>query len=205
MQGKQFEWLNEPPEWRDDSSRLTIRTAPLTDFWRRTFEEHSPEGHVVLDSGHVYYEMVEGDFRVTTKVLGDYKDQYDQAGLMVRQDEENWIKYCPEVIQGLWAERYPYRMGSICLGCAYTYQGRSEWSILPEFPENPEAFWLRITREKRTFLVDFSLDGRDFKLVKLLSFPDAPPLMVGRFAASPTGAGFTATFEEYLVGPVEWS
>src|SRR3989304_3407451 len=118
MGNQSFLWLNEPHEWNDDGSILPIRTAPLTDFWRRTFEEHSPDGEVTIDNGHVYYEMVDGDFRVTVRVMGDYKDQYDQAGLMVRQDEENWIKYSPEVIPGLWAGRYPYRMGSSCLGWA---------------------------------------------------------------------------------------
>ncbi len=206
MGSRSFQWLNEPPEWQDDGSTLTIRTAPLTDFWRRTFEEHSPQGEVIIDNGHVYYETVDGDFRVAVKVMGSYRDQYDQAGLMIREDEENWIKFSPEVIQGLWADRYKYRMGSVCLGCAYTYGGRSEWNVLPEFLENPKAFWLRITREKRTFFVDFSLDGESFSLIKLLSFPEARPLMVGRYAASPTGDGFTARFEEYSVaqGVVHW-
>lgn len=204
MKDNQFHWLNEPPEWNNQDSVLTMRTAPSTDFWRRTLEEHTPEGHVILDSGHFYHETVDGDFRVTVKVTGEYHDQYDQAGLMVRQDPENWIKYSPEVIQGFWADRYPYRMGSICLGCAYTREGRSEWSILPEFDENPPAFWLRIAREKLSYFVDFSTNGIDFKLVKLLSYPIASPVMVGCFAASPTGSGFTATFENFTVGPVTW-
>lgn len=200
-------WLNEPPDWHDDGSTLTLLTGPQTDFWRRTLEDKLSDedfaavglspGRYVIDNGHLYYDDVDGDFTASVRVSGDFADQYDQAGLMVRQDDENWIKYGLEVVQGKWADRYEYRGSALLLGCSFTSRGWSEWSVLPQFPVNPSAVWLRIIRDCRSFFIDFSLDGEDFTLVKLCSLPDATTLQVGRYATAPTGNGFRATFTRY--------
>ena len=29
-----MDWLNEPPEWRDEGGVLTVVTGEKTDFWR---------------------------------------------------------------------------------------------------------------------------------------------------------------------------
>jgi uncharacterized protein len=31
-----MEWLNEPPEWREQAGVLTVTTGARTDFWRET-------------------------------------------------------------------------------------------------------------------------------------------------------------------------
>jgi regulation of enolase protein 1 (concanavalin A-like superfamily) len=200
-------WFNEPPDWQDDGSRLTLLTGAHTDFWRRTLEDKLSDedfaaiglapGPYVVNNGHLYYDEVAGDFTVSVMVSAEFADQYDQAGLMVRQDDENWIKYGLEVVQGTWADRYEYRGSAHLLGCSFTSHGWSEWSVLPQFPENPSAVWLRIIREGRSFFIDFSVDGRDFTLVKLCSLPDAGMLQVGRYATAPSGNGFRATFTNY--------
>lgn len=200
-------WLNEPPDWHDDGSKLTLLTGAHTDFWRRTLEDKLSDedfaaiglapGPYVVNNGHLYYDEVDGDFTVSVEVSAEFADQYDQAGLMVRQDDENWIKYGLEVVQGTWADRYEYRGSAHLLGCSFTSHGWSEWSVLPQFPENPSEVWLRIIREGHSFFIDFSLDGKDFTLFKLCSFPDAGMLQVGRYATAPTGNGFRATFTNH--------
>ena len=48
----------------------------------------------------VYYATYGGEFEVKVKVTGDYKARFDQAGLMLRIDHENYIKAGIEFVDG---------------------------------------------------------------------------------------------------------
>jgi regulation of enolase protein 1 (concanavalin A-like superfamily) len=81
-----MEWLNEAPHWNAQGKTITVVSGPKTDFWRKTFYGFT------RDTGHFYGQTVQGDFVVAVKVTGQYKTLYDQAGLMLRVDEQNWMK-----------------------------------------------------------------------------------------------------------------
>lgn len=186
-------WMNEPPTWTDDGTTLTIHVARKTDFWRKTLVKY------IADSGHFYYQTVDGDFVASVRVEADYRDQYDQAGLFVRQDSLNWIKCGVEIVNGKWARDYEYRGSAHLIMAGLTTGGWSEWSTLPQLPENPPGVWIRVIREGKTLFVDYSLDGETFTILKLCAMPSAKQLKVGRFAAAPTGTGFAARFTKYTV------
>lgn len=186
-------WLHEPPEWKDDGSRLTFRTKGGVDFWRSTLVG------TIADDGHLYYNEADGDFVCTVRVSGEYRDQYDQAGLFVRQDEYNWLKCGVEHIMGKWAERYEYRGSAHVVCTGLTTNGWSEWSPLPQFPQNPPYVWMQIVREGATFFVSFSLDGSKYDVIKLFALPHADRVLVGRYATSPAGKGFDVSFDSYLL------
>lgn len=207
MEGKQV-WLGEPPPaWTADGDALQIRTKGNTDFWCRTFADQlSPEdyktfglppGVYVRDNGHFYYEPVSDEFVATARVSGDYNSQYDQVGLMVRQDADTWLKASVEVVYGMWADRYPYSNPAYLISCTLTQNGWSEWSVLPESADNPSVVWIRVTREGPTYYVDYSVDGERFELIKVFSLPNAAEVMVGRYASSPAGDGFDARWDHY--------
>ena len=59
---------------------------PKTDFWRETHYGF------IRDDGHFRDVAAEGDFTADVAFRGDYRELYDQAGLMLRLDERNWIK-----------------------------------------------------------------------------------------------------------------
>ena len=48
--------------------------------------------------GHFRFDTVHRDFELEVTIAGDYRDQYDQAGLMVRTDDEHWIKCDIELV-----------------------------------------------------------------------------------------------------------
>ncbi len=183
--------MNEPAEWEDDGMLLTLQTSPRVDFWRNTLVDY------IEDSAHLYYETVVGDFTATAEFGGDYRDQYDQAGLVVRQDELNWLKCGVELVNGNWDRDYAYRGSAHLVMAGLTSHGWSEWSTLPQLPENPETVTMRVTRRGATLLVDYSLAGEQFTILKLCALPDADELMVGRYAASPAGSGFVARFHSF--------
>src|SRR5215469_5938837 len=87
-------WLNPPKRWKLEESSLICSADPKTDFWRKTFYGY------ITDNGHFYYRPTTGDFSTQVKFTAQYRDLYDQAGLMVRTDAENWMKCGVEFVDG---------------------------------------------------------------------------------------------------------
>ena len=89
-----MKWMNEPASWKRSGDRLLVRSRAKTDFWRKTFYGY------ITDNGHLFYVPVSGDFVFQARVNGEYAALYDQAGLMVRQNAENWVKCGTEFFDG---------------------------------------------------------------------------------------------------------
>jgi hypothetical protein len=79
-------WLSEPEEWSQHRTTVMMRIPPGTDFWRMTRTDKC------VDNAPFYFLEIEGDFEVRCKVKANYEAPDDQAGIMIREDEENWIK-----------------------------------------------------------------------------------------------------------------
>lgn len=178
-----MQWLNEPAQFSDEGGRITVRSAPQKDFWRVTHDGG------VRDTGHFYYRMAQGDFNAEVKFSGEYRDLYDQAGLMLRVDETTWMKCGVEFTNG-------QQNASVVVTRDY-----SDWSIVP-LPGDPAALWLRVARHGVTLEVSYSLDGAEFTMLRQAYFTDRPEVEVGLMIASPTGNGFTAVFEDFTVTPL---
>jgi uncharacterized protein len=179
-----MEWYNEAPNWEMRDSCITIQAAPRTDFWRIT---HYAFTH---DSGHLYYQRQVGDFLAEVKFSGDYNALYDQAGLMVRIDEANWVKCGIEFLDGV-------RQVS-----AVVTREFSDWSVGVILPQDIKALWLRLKREGSALEIQYSLDGSKYQLLRLAYLPESEVVAVGPMCASPTGEGFSAVFEGFKVQPV---
>lgn len=177
-----MEWHCEPPAWTDDNGVITVTTAHGSDFWRMTHYGF------VRDNGHFYFDRLAGDFVAEVKVTGAYAALYDQAGLMVRLDEANWIKTGIEYVDGVQQIS------------AVVTRDYSDWSIVPA-PQNPPSLWVRLTRQGDTVEIHTSFDGQTFTMRRLAWFPPAQTVQVGIMACSPDGPGFTARFEDFSVRP----
>lgn len=175
-----MEWHCEPPAWRDEDGVITVTTAHGSDFWRKTHYGF------VRDNGHFYFDRIAGGFVVEAKITGDYAALYDQAGLMVRLDEANWIKTGIELVDG--AQQVS----------AVVTRDTSDWSVMPA-PGNPTALWLRLTRQGDTIEIHTSFDGQIYTLLRLAYFPPGDVARVGIMACSPEGPGFTARFEAFSI------
>lgn len=177
-----MQWLfDEPTHWHAENGTLTVTTAPKTDFWRKT---HSGN---VANNGHFYYQDVSGDFTAEVKFTGQYRDLYDQAGLMVRIDDEHWIKTGIELYNGMQH------------ASAVVTRDFSDWSIVP-LPQNPPSLWLRLQRSAHTIEISFSLDGEQFTMFRQAYFPPVETIQVGMMACAPTGSGLTVSFENFRIG-----
>jgi regulation of enolase protein 1 (concanavalin A-like superfamily) len=166
-----MQWINPPAVWQHDGNQIIVTSDAKTDFWRKTHYGF------IRDNGHVY----------AGQVSGQYATLYDQAGLMVRQDETTWMKCGIEYVEG------------VQYASAVVTRDYSDWSVSP-LDGSPAAFWLRVKREGGSLEVEYSLDGSAYTLLRVAYLTDAP-VWVGIMQASPQGDGFTATFEDFTVTP----
>lgn len=175
-----MQWFNEPTHWKNSNGTISVTTNKETDFWRVT------RHNFIADNAHFYYQTVEGDFTATVKFTGEYQDLYDQAGLMVRQDEKVWLKCGVEYLHG------------VQQASAVVTRDFSDWSVIP-LNDNPQSAWIRLQRIGTAFEVSFSADGEDYMMIRECYLTDAPSLQVGIMCASPKGDGFTTTFEQLTI------
>lgn len=175
-------WHNEPPAWHEQADQLWLKTALKTDFWRKTHYGF------IRDSGHFYGQEITGDFVAKVKVTGRYEQLYDQAGLMVRADEQTWLKCGVEFVEG------------VQYASAVVTRDRSDWSVAPLVGQPPHL-WLSVERTAETIAIQYSLDGQHYQLLRIADFVAPDSLWVGPMAASPEREGFEATFEAFSLQP----
>jgi len=172
----QMKWMNEPASAKINGTEIAVRSRAKTDFWQKTFDGY------VADSGHFFHLPASGNFTFTSLINGKYAAQYDQAGLMVRIDAENWMRCGTELIDG---KRY----ASVVFTRTY-----SDGSTLPDLSET-EAIWWRVVRKNDSIETFCSLDGSKFMSVRMGYFPTQRTVEVGMMCAAPSGPGFDALFK----------
>ncbi len=172
-------WLHEPSTWRTEGTTIVARADAHTDFWRKTHDSG------MRDSGHFCYEQVTGDFTADVKVVGQYADLYDQAGLMVRLDETTWLKCGIEFVKG------------VQYASSVVTRDWSDWAIRPL--DKPPAIWLRVVRHGASIEVSFSTDGAHYDLIRQAYLTAEPTVSVGVMLAAPKGKGFMARFEDLVI------
>jgi regulation of enolase protein 1 (concanavalin A-like superfamily) len=172
-----WRWVNEPAHWGGD----TITADPDTDFWRTTHYGY------VRDSGHILGIDKAGDFELTVTFAGDYTAQYDQAGIALRIDAENWIKAGVELVDG------QHQLSTVVT------REVSDWSVVT-LAEPAATVTIRATRTGDAVTVSYGLNGAPpATMVRLAYFPPEPPVLAGVMCASPTGKGFATRFEDIAV------
>lgn len=75
---------------------LTWTTRAESDFWRHT------GGVLGADDGDAYLTPVARDFSMTMRLSASFDSPYDQCGLMVQADGENWLKAGVEWVERPW-------------------------------------------------------------------------------------------------------
>jgi regulation of enolase protein 1 (concanavalin A-like superfamily) len=172
-----MEWLNPPAEVTFGAGTLTAKSKPRTDFWRKTFYGY------VTDNGHFFHLPVFGDFQFRARIDGRYATLYDQAGLMVRLDEQHWMKCGSEFVDGK-------RWASV----VFTHEF-SDWSTMADLSQDGPVYW-RVARKKDSIEAQVSADGAAWQTIRQGYFPALVEVQVGVMCAAPEGAGFLATFDE---------
>ncbi|MCG5212091.1 DUF1349 domain-containing protein [Streptosporangium sp. KLBMP 9127] len=171
-----WRWVNEPSEWTAGADDLRVVSDGQTDLWRTTHYGY------IYDTAHMYGRELPGDLRLTVTFDGDYAEQYDQAGAILRIDEKNWIKAGAEFVDG-----------ALQLSTVVTRE-MSDWSVSPA-PVGAGRVTFELLREGDTVTVRYGLDDAEpAEMLRLAYFPPGVPALAGAMCAAPVGKGFPVRF-----------
>lgn len=144
------------------------------------------------DSGHFRFARATNDFTARVTFEGDYRELYDQAGLMLRLDERHWIKAGVEFVDG-----------RRLLSCVVTRE-YSDWSTVP-MAEVPDTVHLRLTRHGAAVRIDWSRSAgpnvpeREFQMLRLAYLPPIHSALIGPMCCSPGGSSFRVCFNDFQI------
>ena len=106
-------WLNRPPRAGIRQGALVVEAARGSDAWRTT------SYGFVRDSAHALLIDLPDGMACEVGFLCDFDQLFDQAGVLVRIDEQTWIKAGVE-----------YSDGALQASAVAT-RGLSDWSVSP--------------------------------------------------------------------------
>lgn len=177
---EKMQWFNEPESWKVRGNTLEMQVTPQTDYWRI-----SHYGFTVDDAPFLY-TLRGGEFETKVKISADYTARFDQSGLMLRIDHENYIKAGIEFVDG------KYNLSTVV-----THK-TSDWSVITLDKPVPYV-WIKALRRKDAIEIFYSFDDKNYIMMRNAWMQDNHPIMVGVMAASPDGNGFKARFEDFTI------
>lgn len=177
---EKMQWFNEPENWTIENGTLVMDVTPQSDYWRV-----SHYGFTVDDAPFLY-TLRGGEFEVKVKISGKYKERFDQAGLMLKIDKENYVKAGIEFVDG------KYNLSAVVT------HGTSDWSVI-KLDEPVDFVWIKAVRRLDAVEIFYSFDDKEYTMMRNCWMQDNTPIMVGMMAACPDGNGFEATFEEFKI------
>ncbi len=177
---ERMQWFNEPENWKISNGKLSMQVTPQSDYWRI-----SHYGFTVDDAPFLY-TVRGGEFEAKVKISGDYKVRFDQAGMMLRIDKENYIKAGIEFVDGKYN-----------ISCVVTHH-TSDWSVIT-LDRPVEHIWIKAVRRLDAVEIFYSFDDKEYIMMRNCWLADNSPVMVGMMAACPDGNGFEARFEEFSI------
>lgn len=175
-------WLNPPTDWSIDDGVLSFSTGYSTDFWRKTHYGF------IRDSGHFLQMAAPDAFTASLVFDGQYETLYDQAGIMLRIDAENWIKCGIEHSDGM------------TNFSVVVTRGNSDWSVIGQpLISGPQI--VRLTAQNNAVIAHFKTPDGKWQLMRVADFPTSSVTMIGPTACSPERSGFKARFLDLEVTP----
>lgn len=178
---EKMNWFNEPEKWEvKDKKTFKMFVPAQTDYWRIAHYGFT------VDDAPFYYATYGGEFEVKVKMTGNYVTTFDQLGIMLRINEENWIKAGVEFVNG-----------KQNVSAVVTHK-TSDWSVV-ELEKAPRSLWMKAVRKLDAVEIFYSLDDKKYTMIRTCWFKDNTPVMVGLVGASPDGKGFDAVFEDFKV------
>ncbi len=184
-------WTREPRSWEVADGELAITTEPGTDLWQRTYYHFRNDNAPVLQ-----LEVAERFFSLVVRTdFSGAHHRFDQCGVALYLDAENWIKASVEYEN----EEYQH------LGSVVTNHGWSDWATT-EIPASTRRMWYRLSRREGDFRIECSDDGASWQQMRICHLHEAAGVVrVGVYTASPEESSFTARFSDISLGPCAWA
>ena len=184
-----FQWTREPASFTVSDEKVEIVTKPHTDLWQRTYYHFRNDNAPVLQM-----ETGERFFSFVVRTAFDTRVRYDQSGVVMYLDSDNWLKasmeYENETIQ---------RLGSVV-----TNNGYSDWASV-DVDAGIRSIWFRLSRRDDDFCIENSTDGVHFRQMRICHMFNAQDtIRFGVYACSAEDSSFTAVFTDMEITECKW-
>ena len=139
-------------------------------------------------------EADEKFFSFVVKTEFESKRRFDQCGIVMYLDSENWLKGSIEYEN----ESFQH------LGSVVTNNGYSDWATT-EIDADIKSMWYRLSRREDDYCIECSEDGVTFKQMRVCHmWNGAGAIRFGIYACSPEESSFKATFTDMQITECKW-
>ncbi len=184
-----FEWIREPKNYDVNEEFIEIITEPGTDLWQRTYYGFQNDNAPVfqMKTDEKYFSFV---FRTEF----ESKQRYDQCGLAMYLNSDNWLKASIE-----YENEEVQRLGSVVTNLGY-----SDWATT-DISSQIKSMWYRFSRRESDYCIECSEDGVNFKQMRICHmWEGAGKIVFGIYACSPENSSFKARFYDLEITECKW-
>jgi len=177
------DWTSAPVRSDFDGRFLRVEAAKGSDFWQGThYGFHRDSGHALLvPVGEV------GSLEVTFQA--SFSALYDQAGLMIRNSEKDWLKAGIEINDG------------VQHAAAVVTREQSDWSLsaVPEWAG--QEVTIRASWRNGAVTIRARSNGGAWNTLRLAPMNVGTSTKAGLYVCSPERGGLGVTFSAVKFGP----
>ena len=186
---KDLTWTRKPEDYSISEERIEITTKPFTDLWQRTYYHFRNDNAPVLQM-----ETEETYFSFVVKTEFESKHRFDQCGVVMYLDSENWLKGSIEY------ENDEFQH----LGSVVTNNGYSDWATTA-IDSSVKSMWYRFSRREDDYCIECSTDGVNYSQMRICHMWNGKgKIRFGIYACSPEDSSFKATFSEFKITECMW-
>lgn len=182
-------WTREPADYSVSKDKIEITTKPFTDLWQRTYYHFRNDNAPVLQM-----ETDEKFFSFTVKTEFNSNHRFDQCGIVMYLDSDNWLKASIEFENAVFQH----------LGSVVTNNGYSDWATT-EIDASIKSMWYRFSRREDDYCIECSQDGITFKQMRICHIDKGANIIkFGIYACSPENSSFKAIFTNMEITDCKW-
>lgn len=190
IESKEWNWTREPEAYSITDDQIEILTKPYTDLWQRTYYHFRNDNAPVLQ-----IQTEERFFSFVVKTEFESKHRFDQCGVVMYLDSENWLKASIEY------ENADFQH----LGSVVTNMGYSDWATTA-IDAGIRSMWYRLSRREDDYCIECSADGVHFSQMRICHMWKAiDAIQFGIYACSPENSSFKATFSGMELTECKWA
>lgn len=184
-----LKWTREPQSYRFIDNKIEIVTKPYTDLWQRTYYKFRNDNAPVLQmtTNEKYFSFI-------VKTEFETSHRFDQCGIVMYLDSENWLKGSIEY------ENDDFQH----LGSVVTNHGYSDWATTA-IDASIKSMWYRFSRREDDYCIESSIDGVKFHQMRICHMWNGmDSIQFGIYACSPENSSFKATFSNFKITDCQW-
>ncbi len=186
---KNLQWIRAPKEYTITDDKIEIITEPCTDLWQRTYYHFRNDNAPALQmkTSEKFFSFV-----VRTEFFS--KRRFDQCGIVMYLDSENWLKASIEYEN----DKFQH------LGSVVTNNGYSDWATT-EIDAGIKSMWYRFSRREDDYCIEYSKDGITYSQMRICHMKNGGGTIRFRiYACSPEASSFKATFTNMELTECKW-